>query len=60
MDVYNQIAQAKTEQEIRRAIDRWFYFDNQGQDVEYVILHMMEHINKIKELSHYLYNMETL
>jgi len=56
MQVFNQIAQAQNEQEIRRAIDNWFYFGDQNQDAEYVIPHIVEHLKKVKEYSYYLQN----
>ena len=57
MDVFSQIAQAQTEQEMQRAIDNWFYFGEQSQEVDYVIPHIAEHLSKIKEYSYYLQNM---
>jgi len=56
MDVFNQINSAQTEQELQQAIDHWFYFGDQNQDAEYVIPHIVEHLNKINEYSHYLQN----
>jgi len=56
MDVFNQIAQAQNEGEIRRAIDNWFLFGDQSQDAEYVIPHIVEHLKKVKEYSYYLQN----